>query len=295
MGVTIEELTPEVIGRRLGQNLYNQAGNLLLRKGVELTERFYEFFVDRGYRSIFVLDQAAGESTLHVNSDKLLAVAPYILKKVFRRLKQDDNGQAAQAKANLLSLSEAIYVHVRNTLQRPPQMVEMKRMDDYLYQHSVNVCVYSIYVGQKLGFSDKKLMSLAISSLLHDFGMEFVDEGILNKASKLEESEFEKVKEHTTKGFTHLVRHCSFDGLTTVASVQHHERYDGLGYPKSLGGDDIHEFSRIISLTDTFDAWTSDRPHRRLHSIDNAIDFIRTNESTLFDPKFAQSFVEVFS
>jgi len=294
LGATISELTPEVIGRRLGQNLYNQAGNLLLRKGVELNERFYNFFVEQGYRSIFLLSPNPEEG-LHVNSDKLLATAPFVLKRIFRRMRQDDNVRAAQAKGELISLAESIFVHVRNTLQKPPQIVELKRQSDYLYQHSVNVTVFSIYVGQKMGFSEQKLLHLAVASLLHDFGMEFVDNEVVNKTSRLEEKEYEHIKEHTTKGFSHLVRNCSFDGLTTVASVQHHERHDGLGYPKSLGGNDIHEFSRIVSLTDTFDAWTSDRPHRRLNSIENAVEFVRSNENKLFDPLVVNRFVEVFS
>ena len=293
MGVVIAELTPEVIGRRLGQNLYNQAGQLLLRKGVELTNRFFEFYLEHGYRSIFLLDLEPA-TQVRVTSDRLLCTAPYQLKKIFRLLKREDGQHALRAKNELLSLAESIFVHVRNTLQRPPQLVELKRSDDYLYQHCINVAVYSIYVGQKLQFQDKKLLNLALSAMLHDFGMEFVDKAIVNKTTTLAQEEFEQVKEHTTKGFTHLLRNSSFDGLTTVASVQHHERYDGLGYPKSLGGQDIHEFSRIISLTDAFDAWTSDRPHRRLHSVQNAIEFIRANESQIFDPALVNNFVELF-
>ncbi len=111
----------------------------------------------------------------------------------------------------------------------------------------------------------------------------------------MKEQEFEHVKEHTTKCFSHLVRNCSFTGLITVASAQHHERFDGLGYPKGLGREDIHEFSRIIRLTDTFDAWTSDRPHRRLHPIEKAIEFIRTNENQIFDTVVVEPFIEIFS
>ena len=184
---------------------------------------------------------------------------------------------------------------MRNTLKRPPHLVELKRSDDYLYQHCVNVAVYSIYVGQKLNFQDQKLLELSVSALLHDFGMELVDPGIVNKAERLDPEEYEHVKEHTTKGFSHLIRTCDFDGLTTGASDQHHERYDGMCYPKSLGGTDIHEFSRIISLTDTFDAWTSDRPHRRLHSVENAIQFIQKSGNELFDPEMVEYFIEVFS
>ncbi|MFQ5649074.1 MAG: HD-GYP domain-containing protein [bacterium] len=296
MSVIIEQLSPALVGKRLGQNLYNATGNLLLRKGVTLTPRFLDYFQEKGYRSIFVLNEDDTEIAGRFNytSDRLLVSAPYLLKNIFRNLKSEETLKASQARNDLISLAESILVHIRNTLRRPMHLMELKRQDDYLYQHSVYVAVYSIFLGCKLNFHDRKLLSLAISALLHDFGMEFIDERIVNKESRLEDKEFEKVKEHTTKGFTHLVRNCFFDGISSVASVQHHERFDGCGYPNKLQGDAIHEYSRIITVTDFFDAWTSDRPHRRLNSIENALEFLRSNEDKMFDGKLVRSFVEVF-
>lgn len=297
MGVIIAELRPDVIGKKLGQNLYNASGNLLLRKGVEITNRFYDFFDEKGYRSIFVLgdENRAGMSVqCNFTADRMLVSAPYLLKRIFRDLKSDETGKTAQAKNNLVSLAESILVHIRNTLRRPPHLLELKRAEDYLYQHSVCVAVYAIFLGLRLNFHDRKLLSLATSALLHDFGMEFVDAAIVNKVDKLGDDEFEKIKEHTTMGFTHLVRNCYFDGISTVASVQHHERFDGGGYPNSIEGDEIHEYSRIITVADFFDAWTSDRPHRRLNTIDNAMEFLRNNEDKIFDSNIVRNFVEVF-
>lgn len=294
MAIEIQELDQKVIGRRLGQNLYNSVGNLLLRKGVEITPRYYDFFEEKGYRSIFLLNPSE-TSLKHLSSScRLLATAPYVLKKIFRKFCHEDSIIAAQTKQEVVALAESILVYVSNSLTVPPRIWELKRQHDYLYQHCVNVAVYSIYIGRKLDFDDKRLLNLVIAALIHDFGMEFIDGNILYKNEELDEEEITQIHEHTTKGFTHLVRHCAFDGITTVASVQHHERFDGQGYPKALRGDSIHEFSRIIALTDFFDAWTSDRPHRRMHSFDHALDFIRDNQQKIFDPVIVKSFVELF-
>ncbi len=295
MGVEVHQLGNEVVGRRLGQNLYNPAGNLLLRKGVEITPRYLDYFQDSGYQSIFLLSQGVSSEGSRFNSDRLLTTAPYILKKVFRKMRIDDTVRAAQAKGDLLSLAEAILVHVQNRLEKPPQLLELKRQGDYLYQHCVNVAVYSIFIGRAKNYSDQQLLNLAIAGLIHDFGMEFVDGDIVNKKDELGAEEFEQVKQHTTKGFTHLVHNCAFDGITTVASVQHHERFDGTGYPKRLHGNSIHEFSRIITLTDFFDAWTSDRPHRRMHSLSDAVAYIQEEQGSIFDPALAQSFTRLFT
>ncbi len=294
MTVIIEELEPKVIGHRLGQNLYNPAGNLLLRKGVEITPRYYEFFEEQGYRSIFVLNHSPELNAVALESDRLIATAPYVLKRIFRKLQSDENLLCAEAKHDLVSLAESILVHVTNSIEHSPRIWELKRQHDYLYQHCVNVAVLSVYIGKKLKFEDRRILNLVTAALIHDFGMEFVDHDILLKTDELGEDEIEQIREHTTKGFAHLVHHCAFDGITTVASVQHHERFDGLGYPKALQGQSIHEFSRIIALADFFDAWTSDRPHRRMHSVENAMDFIQDNQSKIFDPAIAQHFLEIF-
>ena len=294
MTIEIQQLDRDVIGRRLGQNLYNPVGNLLLRKGVEITSRYYDFFEESGYKSIFLLNPSETAEKGPFGSDRLLATAPHVLKKIFRKLCHEDRDLAAQAKQDIVSLAESILVHVTNSAMASPQIWELKRQNDYLYQHCVNVAVYSIHVGQKLGFDDKRLLNLVIAALIHDLGMEFIDDNILYKSEQLDDQEIAQIHEHTTKGFTHLVRHCAFDGITTVASVQHHERFDGEGYPKGLQGNSIHEFSRIIALTDFFDAWTSDRPHRRMHSFDYALDFIRENRERMFDPVIVKPFIELF-
>jgi len=295
VGTSVHELEPNVIGKRLGRNYYNVNGTLLLRKGVEINRRFLQHFEERGYKSIFLLNGDAGNSEQrNVVPDKLLASAPMKLKKVFLKFARTELAYQNNAKNELIELAKELLFNVDGQVTRLNQVIDLKRHQDYLYQHSINVALYAILIGQKLQFHEMKLLKLTVAALLHDFGMLFVDSEIVNKASKLESPEFERVKLHTTQGFSHLVRQCSFDGLTTVATVQHHERYDGKGYPRNISGDEIHEFSRIITLADFFDAWTSDRPHRRLNSIENAVEYIRTHEKKIFDPELVKAFMTIF-
>jgi len=292
----IHELSPDVIGKRLGRNHYNANGTLLLRKGVELNERYFNHFKERGYKSIFVLDNNPGEIFTEriVVPDKFIARAPFFVKKIFLGLSRNTQANLNKAKGELHNMAKDILLNVDDTVTRVKQVVDLKRQEDYLYQHSVNVAIFSILIGKQLQFHEMKLIKLAVAALLHDFGMLFIDPEIVNKETKLENVEFEKVKSHTTKGFSHLVRNCFFDGMATVASVQHHECFDGSGYPKNLSGSDIHEFSRIITLADFFDAWTSDRPHRRLNPIENAVEYIRCNENKIFDPTLVKAFMTIF-
>ncbi|RMF69095.1 MAG: HD domain-containing protein [Calditrichaeota bacterium] len=296
MSVEIVELTPEIIGARLGQNLYNSKGCLLLRKGVEINEHYFSYFKENGYKSVFLLSDPFDSNGAPVQpvSEKLMATAPPTLKKIFRLLMHESKTSTMKAKNELVRLAEAILADVDYKVHKIGNVLDLKRRNDYLFQHSVNVAIYAVLMGHSLNLTQSALRHLVIAALLHDFGMLFIEPSILNKESMLEQEEFERIKEHTTQGFRHLVGHCFFDGLSSVASVQHHERFDGEGYPKNLTGEQIHEFSRIITLADFFDAWTSDRPHRRLHSIDTTLDFIQSNVERIFDPRLVEVFVRLF-
>lgn len=296
MSVIIDELTPGVIGQRLGQNLYNANGNLLLRRGIEITPRFYEYFAEHGYQSIYLLHGDGNNHTSDINiiSERLVVTSPYKLRKIFSRLQNEDVREYLSAKNGLFQLAEELINNINYHINRVYQVLDLKRREDYIYQHCVNVAIYSLMVGQKLQLNDKKLFGLVLSALLHDFGMLFIEPEIVNKAAQLDAAEFEIVKEHTIKGFTHLVRNCSFDGLSTIASVQHHERFDGKGYPNSLDGEKIHQFARIIAVADSFDAWTSDRPHRRMNSIPDALTFLKEQDGVIFDPQVVKNFIEIF-
>ena len=95
-------------------------------------------------------------------------------------------------------------------------------------------------------------------------------------------------------GFQHLGRNCYIKGLITIVALQHHERYDGSGYLKNMQREEIHEYSRIIALADVFDAYTSDRPWRRMHTLEEGVEFVRENSGVLFDPGIVKHFLRFY-
>ncbi|MCG8606361.1 HD-GYP domain-containing protein [bacterium] len=293
----IEELSPKVIGRKLGKNLYNSNGNVLLREGVEIVSSYYKYFEKSGYRSIYLLPVSPidAQPQSQLLSSKLLAAMPTKLREVFRILQYGDRAKFSQAKESLISLATAILDGLNFNLQTQPALLDLKRQEDYLYQHSVNVAAYSMLLGKRLAYDNAKLLSLGVAALVHDFGMVFIDDEIVNKTSRLENKEFEIVQQHTIKGFQFLFNFGFLDPVCSLASAQHHENFDGTGYPHQLAGQDLHKFSRIIALTDFFDAWTSDRPHRRMHSIPKALEFVKQGSGRLFDPQISTMLVDMLN
>ncbi|HEY5561111.1 MAG TPA: PocR ligand-binding domain-containing protein [Clostridiaceae bacterium] len=158
-------------------------------------------------------------------------------------------------------------------------------------QHSKRVSEICQKIGKALGFSALEVSQLKVIGLLHDIGKIAIEEGILNKAGKLTVEEWDEIKRHPDIGYRILSSSYDMLGLADFV-LEHHERWDGAGYPKSLKGEEISTVARIIALADSYDAMTSERPYRKAMSEEVACNEIRKGAGTQFDPKIARIFVE---
>lgn len=148
--------------------------------------------------------------------------------------------------------------------------------------HSRRVSDFSVAIATQLGLSQDAIHNLRIGSLLHDVGKIGVPDAVLCKAGRLDEVEFQTMKQHPTIGW-HIMNHVRLLKDVLPAIIEHHERLDGSGYPKGLKGDEISLQGRIVAVADVFDALTSDRPYRTALSSEEALDYLRQNMSVHFD------------
>jgi putative two-component system response regulator len=144
------------------------------------------------------------------------------------------------------------------------------------------------------GLSDDECEMLRFASPLHDVGKIGIPDRILLKPGKLEEEEFEIMKLHTVIGGKILSEAGRYPMLEAghIIALQHHEKWDGSGYPEKLKGEDIHVFARIVSIVDVFDALTSDRPYKKTFPLDKTIDIMKEESGRLFDPSILALFLE---
>lgn len=166
---------------------------------------------------------------------------------------------------------------------------EMFDQPDYVYEHSVGVCVISVILGIELGFSRCDLHALAVGAILHDVGKAFISDAILNLPRKLTEKEFEEVRKHPALGFEALRKEFNLDIRAAYVAYQHHERVDGTGYPCGLVGEEIHRFARVVSVADVWDAVTSPRPYRDALPLSEAVEIILQGRGTAFDPEVVEA------
>jgi putative nucleotidyltransferase with HDIG domain len=163
--------------------------------------------------------------------------------------------------------------------------------DHYTYGHSMRVCYFSLVAGRELGLSEAELKELELASLFHDIGKIGTPDVVLNKPTRLNNDEFQIMKQHPENSYNILKE---FQGFKKIAegAKYHHERYDGRGYPEGLKGEDIPLFARIILITDTFDAMTSTRVYRKGMDYEVAFEELEEFSGSQFDGKLVQLFIQ---
>lgn len=183
----------------------------------------------------------------------------------------------------------------RNTITVLAQAVELK--DEYTGGHTARVTNYAMMLGRQLGLDKADLDLIEIGTPLHDIGKIGVDDAILRKPGKLTESEWEEMKKHTIKG-AEIVR--TVPDLIPITPIvrNHHERWDGQGYPDKLEGEDINLLARIVAVVDAFDAMTSNRPYhvdQRPRTPEEAFAELQRMSGKQFDPTCAAAFCDLAS
>ena len=162
-------------------------------------------------------------------------------------------------------------------------MMDLKIFDDYTFHHSVNVTILSVITGISLGLNNSDLYKLGLGALLHDVGKVNIPKEVLNKSGKLDDKEFNIIKQHPVEGYKILKQNDEIPTTSYMVALHHHEKFAGKGYPEGKNGSDIHLYSRIASVADVYDALVSDRPYRKGFAPSEAMEFILGGSGTNFD------------
>ena len=169
-------------------------------------------------------------------------------------------------------------------------VIAVDNKDHYTRRHSEGVTEYALWIAEELGLSDETMRAIRIAGLLHDVGKIGVPDEILRKPGRLTEEEFDIMKRHPWVGEMIMKAlpevSCAVDGVRG-----HHERWDGRGYPAGLAGDDIPLLGRILAVADAFSAMTTTRPYRKEMSWEEALEEVRNNIGSQFDPQMAEAFL----
>jgi HD-GYP domain-containing protein (c-di-GMP phosphodiesterase class II) len=189
--------------------------------------------------------------------------------------------------ARLYEEQESTYL---NTVHALVSAIEAS--DTYTRGHSERVTLYSVALAKRMGMEGEPLKQLEQAAVLHDIGKIGIDVALLHKKGKLTAADIDVLKLHPSIG-VRILEPIHFLGAVRDIIEQHHERYDGNGYPNGLSGEDWRLEGKILAVCDTYDAMTSDRPYRKALSHEVAIQEIHDHAGTQFDPEVATVFIAI--
>jgi HD-GYP domain-containing protein (c-di-GMP phosphodiesterase class II) len=274
--VKINELEEGMI---LSNTLYDDNTNILLRSNKSLSKRMIERIKQLNYDGLYVFEE----------ND--IAMSPSII--------SEETRLKALKHLKHLNIDECLFIanNIVNEIRENNdtiiiETINLSSFDNYTYEHSINVCIMSVVLGIGLGLNDEELNKLSQAALLHDIGKTAIPIDILNKPGKLNDEEYEEMKNHSKYGYNLLKENEDIASTVRNAIFSHHENEDGTGYPRQLTGDKIHKFAKIIHVADVYDALTAKRAYKEPINPADALEFLISQTGKMFDERIVKLFIE---
>lgn len=305
MGVILKRITTDKLeaGMVLGETLYDTSGNILLSKGIELRHAYIEKIISLNLDTVQISDVSK-----YIFEEPALSVVDPVLNMVNRDIVVAETRKDAtdlvrnfmnalggvSGTPNIDKLLIVVNQLIDEILKNDEiafNLGDLKSVDDYTFEHSVNVCVLALISGISLGLKKVALVELGIGAILHDIGKILIPQDVLGKPGLLNDEEFEIVRRHARLGYDVLHGIKGVSQASASVALGHHERYDGNGYPNGSQEDSIPLYSRIVAIADVFDALTSDRVYSRKISPYKAMEYVVSMVGAHFDGEIVRRFV----
>ncbi|MEH6473340.1 MAG: HD-GYP domain-containing protein [Halopseudomonas sp.] len=182
----------------------------------------------------------------------------------------------------------------RSLIRNPdvlPALTQIRDTDQYTFEHSVGACALMVAFCHYLDIDAQTIYSIGIGALLHDIGKVKIPDAILNKPGRLSDDEFKVMRSHVVHSKRILAQCDGIDSTAMAVAAEHHERYDGSGYPNGLLGEQMSRYSQIASIIDVYDAITSDRCYQKGLQPTEALRRLYEWSETQFNPELTQQFI----
>lgn len=278
-----------IVGMVLAKPIYDSEGKLLLEEGIELKSLYIENLKKYKIKNIYI----------HYYEEQIPTILQIIKEETMNRaLKVVKNSwNSLQVSKDIdIQKVETIVVEIIEELTNERVLIlnltGIRNIDEYTFEHSVNVCILSLIMGMALNYSKKDLKVLGTGALLHDIGKTKVPEKILNKPDILTDFEYQEIKKHSLIGYDMVKNIKGIQEEIAWIVRDHHERYDGKGYPNGIVKDSIHIFPRIVAICDVYDALTSNRVYRKGIPSRQAIEYLISMGNHQFDYKLVRIFLK---
>ncbi|GAB6100220.1 HD-GYP domain-containing protein [Halanaerocella petrolearia] len=286
--ISVENIKPDM---ELAKPIYHK-DRVLLNTHCTNLSRYKNKLLELGINHIYITDdKSEGIEVTDVIDKKTRRKSKKIIKESFQNITNNKKIKVDKISNVTKEIVEDI-THQDNILVN---LIDIKSTDSYTFEHSVNVAVLSLLLGRELNYTRQQLIKLGIGALLHDIGKVAIPEKIIKKPAQLTDEEYEIIKKHPSLGYENIKGYYNISPLSRTVILSHHEKVDGTGYPKGFSQDNIHEFGRLVAITDVFDALTSDRCYRDRWPINKAVNFLISKAGEEFDSELINKFVKTIA
>lgn len=274
----------------LSKPLISADGKILLHEGIVIKERYINYLRNQGFTSLFVGDQKDQES------------APVEEDFYSSKYRQEAIGEARQVinhfhvgkGINLDSVKNIVSEWINELGEKPENMInilDIRRKEGYMFSHAVNTCILSIMTGIAMGYNDQQLDELGLAAMLHDVGKIKFSKNVAKQFSNwLSKKEKEEYRRHPFYSLEILRENYTVSPNVLSACFQHHERWNGSGYPMGLAGEAICEYAQIISIADVYERLIAGMPHRLPTPVYYATAILNKAAGEYFNPAIIEKF-----
>ncbi|MCY6959341.1 HD-GYP domain-containing protein [Clostridium brassicae] len=276
----------------LGKNILTNDGNILLRAGIKLTNKYISKLRELGVLYVYVEDERLND--VMVEDERLLKIKQIYMKSMSNIVKSLNMEHRVETRDSL-RVVENLVEYIIDCGDVDKSLTDIKTYDNYTYVHCIDTCIMATFLGISMNYSESELKELAIGAVLHDIGKTKVPYKIINKREPLTKEEMQEIRNHPIYGKEILEKNMQISMDIIKAVEQHHERVDGSGYPNGLKGYEISRFARIVSICDVYDAVSNNRVYRKKMPPNEAYELILGGSGTLFDEEIVKNFKNIFA
>ncbi len=314
--IPVEDLKP---GMRFDKPVYIDSSNMLVGANVTIKESDIKRLMKWGISEIETMGSlASSEDDMRfaqkidasISADAKKIVDQYSLLLLKRKELMDVHREACRVVGDVYSAIKNDEMFTTDSIEDASKNIIRLMEEDnnivlflygleegknYLVAHSVNVTFYSLLIGTALKYTPDKLRELALGTLLIDAGMVKMPAYIAYKQSNLSDHEFNLIKTHPLHGYRLIKQLGKIREKSALVGLQHHEYFDGKGYPRSLNGNQIDEYARIAAIADSYEAQISSRSYREKQSFYHAMKNLLSSGVNRFDPVILRVFLSKMS
>lgn len=280
----------------LGQDVLDGSGELLMKEHRILDEESIRLLEEWGFPGVYVDDEFTDSIEVEtVIRPEIQAEALKLISNMYKTPKQELVGtetEKNEEEERIRNMVQNIVSDITSDGDIMYNLLNLKTYNEYVYYHTLYVTMMSVHIGIRCGLNRHQLNDLATAGILHDIGRKFVDGKLQELKRPLAPPEMKEVRRHVIEGTKFIDENFHFSPDVVKAINDHHENYNGTGYPNRLKGKEISLYARILHVADVYDALITKKPYRSEFRPADAMEYLMASDGQEFDPEIIDLFVD---